>query len=49
MNDEKISVGIQIMMNCKNCEYRAIQSEIEENDGICPGCNEEFQPEEDFS
>ena len=49
MNDEKISTGTQIMMICKNCGYRAIKLEIDENEGICPRCNEEFLPLDDSS
>ena len=44
MNDEKISTGTQIMMECENCGYRALESDIDENGGNCPGCKEEFKP-----
>ena len=49
MSDEKVSTGTQLMMQCKNCGYRAVQSEIDENEGICPGCNEKFQPQDESS
>jgi rubredoxin len=47
MDEKRKSVETQIMMKCKSCGYRATQSEIDENDGICPGCDEEFQPLDD--
>jgi len=44
MDEKRKLAETQIMMKCKNCGYRVIQSEIDENDGICPSCDEEFQP-----
>ena len=49
MNDMKKSGDTQIMMRCGNCGYRAIQSEVDENEGKCPSCDEKFQPQEDSS
>ncbi len=49
MNDKKVTKDTQIMMQCKNCGYRVIQSEIDENEGNCPNCNEEFQPLDESS
>jgi len=49
MNDEKKSSGTQIMMQCSNCGYRALQSEIDENEGNCPVCSEEFKPQDESS
>jgi rubredoxin len=49
MDEKRKPVETQIMMRCKNCGYRAVQSEIDENGGICPGCGEEFQPLDDGS
>jgi len=32
------------VIQCKNCGYRVVQSEVDQNKGKCPNCNEEFKP-----
>ncbi len=48
MSDKKKAEPTQIMMICKNCGYRAMQSEIDENEGNCPNCNKRFEPLDDL-
>jgi hypothetical protein len=47
MADEKKSSVTEILMKCEKCGYRAVQSEIDENEGYCPGCKQIFQPLDD--
>jgi Zn finger protein HypA/HybF involved in hydrogenase expression len=47
MGDKKKSSDTEILMRCENCGHRAVQSEIDENDGYCPGCKQIFQPLDD--
>ena len=49
MNDKKKSSDTQIMMRCKNCGYRVVQLEVDENEGNCPSCNKKFQPLDESS
>ncbi len=49
MNEKRKSTQTQIMMKCKNCGYRVFQSEVDENEGNCPNCDEKFQPLEESS
>jgi len=44
MDDEDKFRATEELMKCKNCGERVIQSEIDENKGNCPNCNEKFQP-----
>ena len=49
MNDKQKSSETQIMMKCDKCGYLVVQSEVDENDGNCPSCEEEFHPLEESS
>lgn len=49
MNDKEKSGDTQLMMKCENCGYRAIQSEVDENEGKCPSCKEKFHPIDESS
>jgi len=43
MNIEKQLSGTEEVMTCINCGHPVFQSEADENEGNCPGCNEMFQ------
>jgi uncharacterized C2H2 Zn-finger protein len=47
MDEKKRSSDTEILMRCEKCGYRAVQSEIDENDGYCPGCKQIFKPADD--
>jgi predicted Zn-ribbon and HTH transcriptional regulator len=49
MNEKQKSTETQILMRCENCGYRAVQSEINENKGYCPGCKQIFQDKKDLN
>ena len=44
MNDEQQLSDTDEVMTCVNFGYPALQSEVDEREGSCPGCNEKFQP-----
>ena len=44
MNDDKQYLKTEEVMTCDNCGFPAVQSEVDEKEGNCPGCNTEFQP-----
>ena len=44
MNDEKQLRDTGEVMTCINCGHPVFQSEVDEKEGNCPGCNEKFQP-----
>ena len=42
-NGSKLNKTEKVMM-CDNCGAPVIQSEVDENNGKCPNCNEIFKP-----
>ena len=48
-NDPEQFSATEVVMKCKNCGHPTIQSEIDENDGKCPNCNEKFQTPDESS
>jgi len=44
MNDDQQFQATEVVMQCKNCGHPTVQSEVDENEGNCPNCNEKFQP-----
>ena len=41
-NEDKLNITEKVMM-CDNCGYPVIQSEVNENSGNCPNCQEKFE------
>ncbi|MFC1534848.1 hypothetical protein ACFL7M_15960 [Thermodesulfobacteriota bacterium] len=43
MNDDEQFRSTEVVMKCKSCGNPTVQSEVDENKGNCPNCNEKFE------